>query len=67
MSGPPTSNPITAATLGAALTVVLVWLLNLATALTPPAEVIVAFTTIVQFAVSIAWSKWGGFGGGSDA
>lgn len=51
------TNRITAATLGAAITVALVWILELLAGIKPPAEVIVALTTIVTALTQLVWSK----------
>lgn len=58
--GPNMTNRVTAAGLGGAVAVIGVWLLNLLAGIVPPAEVVVALTTVSTFGVSAAWSRWGG-------
>ena len=51
---------VTASGLGASLAVVLVWILNLGAGIEPPAEVVVAITTVVTFVTQLLVSKFGG-------
>lgn len=51
---------ITASGLGAALAVVLIWILQLLAGIEPPAEVVVAITTVITFITQVVIRKIGG-------
>lgn len=55
------ANRITAAALGGAITVVLVWLLEMFWSIKPTAEVVVAMTTIVQAITQAVYSLFRGW------
>lgn len=61
---PTTANRVTAAALGGALTILLVWLLEMLLELKPdeqvPAQVVVAMTTVTTFFVSLIYSRYPG-------
>ena len=56
-----TANRVTAATMGGAVAVVLIWILKLAAGIEPGPEVVVAITTIVQGVVQALYSLIRGF------
>lgn len=61
------ANRITAATLGGAITVLIVWVLELVARIQPPAEVVVALTTLVTFFTAAAYRSFPGFTGGNQS